>query len=462
MSKRSRKELKNMFKTGAQPTGLDFHDFIDSIINLDDDGIEKQAEPHKPVKITSNGEQQNLLDFYDKAGAHTWRVNQYPDDSDAGIQRAGLNVESPNGDSRFFIKQDDGNIGVDNLNPKAKVHLIMEDAAGDALRVDDVGLIRGEHDPSPFVVKGDGRVGVGIEKPDTEAKLHVNGQTRVDLDSGEIFEIRKKKDGAHPEKTFSVDTHGHMVAAGNLEVKGKLTVHEEMEIKATVSGQGSAIVLGDHDNDQVTIKGKLNSGHSSGRLEVNDALHVTGNMDMGGDTDCNGTLSVSGNSDLKGNLAVAGDMSASRLSGDGANLKDLNANNMTSGVLSISRLPHDDNQSLGDKNSNVPTQKAVKSYVDLKTAEIKALIDQVKKELEKDITSLRAEIASVRNSIPTVPGPQKLKWGGVVKTAYLNVYDKPFDKVLLDNQVMVGLASVHSNGHEDRKFKIAYRELIID
>ncbi|MFK0730891.1 MAG: tail fiber domain-containing protein [Gloeotrichia echinulata HAB0833] len=73
----------------------------------------------------------------------------------------------------------------------------------------------------------------------------------------------------------NADIKGNLKISGNLEVQGNVIVHDTEHIAGNVS-------LGDADNDEVKITGVVRSGHSSGALEVDDALHTTGSLTVDG------------------------------------------------------------------------------------------------------------------------------------------------------------------------------------
>ena len=64
MTQKRRNELKELFKTGAKPSGDDFQAFIDSTLNIKEDGIEKPNSDDTPLKITVQGAEEKLLDFF--------------------------------------------------------------------------------------------------------------------------------------------------------------------------------------------------------------------------------------------------------------------------------------------------------------------------------------------------------------------------------------------------------------
>ena len=95
--KKTRTQLQALFKSGAKPSGENFKDFIASVINVYDDGIEKPAGADMPLKIVGQGTEENLLDFYE-GNNPTWRINQNPNDADPGLNF------SAGGTSKLFLE----------------------------------------------------------------------------------------------------------------------------------------------------------------------------------------------------------------------------------------------------------------------------------------------------------------------------------------------------------------------
>src|SRR5690606_13430684 len=80
------------------------------------------AQPPYRLGIAAEGDIQNLISLHDVSGIHKWSVNLNPLVSDD----KGLNIaqETTGGsESRLFINQDSGNIGLGSLNPEQKLQL---------------------------------------------------------------------------------------------------------------------------------------------------------------------------------------------------------------------------------------------------------------------------------------------------------------------------------------------------
>ncbi|NEO46729.1 MAG: hypothetical protein F6K55_22460, partial [Moorea sp. SIO4A3] len=165
MEPKNRCDLKKLFKTGAKPSQQDFADFIDSTLNIKEDGIENPAGADTPLKITAQGDDEKLLDFY-AGDTKTWSINQKSGD------KPGLNIKYNSGDSKLFIDSSNGNVGLSiDDPPKAKLH-IRQTCHEDALRIDDQ-----LNNTTPFVIKKDGKVGIGTDCP--KAKLEIKGDQPV-------------------------------------------------------------------------------------------------------------------------------------------------------------------------------------------------------------------------------------------------------------------------------------------
>ena len=81
---KNRTQLQALFKSGAKPSEENFKDFINSVLNINDDGLEKPSGADTPLKILAHGETENLLDCY-AGDLHTWRLNQKPTGANPGF-----------------------------------------------------------------------------------------------------------------------------------------------------------------------------------------------------------------------------------------------------------------------------------------------------------------------------------------------------------------------------------------
>ena len=298
MTVKNRRELKQKYRTGAQPTAQDYADLIDSGFNAVDDGIFKPIEPHLPLRIKGNGSSLSVLDLYDDA-THNWRFGLM-----SGID-SGFNIADAAGSSHLFMESGSGNLGLGSTKPKAKLHINQSAALGDALYVQDSAA-----DLTPTRISNAGHFYISSLKdgedggPLKDASLYVNGdfhlvdetsdKSYLHVNKKGVMSVNGEAVGNAPffqvncgskfvgdmEVTQGFVFSGHTHLDGDLLVKGKLTVEKEMEIKATIGANGQTIKLGDSSGDQVELPGKLNSGTAQ-PLEINDGLKITDSLQLG-------------------------------------------------------------------------------------------------------------------------------------------------------------------------------------
>ncbi|NEP35884.1 hypothetical protein [Moorena sp. SIO3B2] len=108
--------------------------------------------------------------------------------------------------------------------------------------------------------------------------------------------------------TNNLTVGGNLQVSGNLEVQGNVIARDTEHIEGNVS-------LGDQDSDEVKITGVIRSGHSSGALRIDDALHSTGSVSVGGSLSVRDAIAtaqlrvtdrVTGSLTVENNLTVSG------------------------------------------------------------------------------------------------------------------------------------------------------------
>ena len=292
MPSKNRNALYDMFATGNKPTHDDFVDLIDSTINIADDGI-GAAENGMPMEIVEQGTNRRLLDFSINKGTYTWRINAQSVDT----QRNGLNITSAN-QSRMFLKQEDGSVGINSDNPAAKLHIVAE--SGPALRVDDSS----QH-PS-LVIQEDGGLVIGTEDQ-TAHTVTINGKTFF---NNEVT-INQP---VHAESGITVNgnklnaLHGLNVQNGVKIESGLLEAQNGLAVTGNLNANNGAVISGQTLEARKGLT--VNSGAvvQTGKLEANDGATVSGQslVVMNGLTVSNGAKIETGMLEAQAGATISG------------------------------------------------------------------------------------------------------------------------------------------------------------
>lgn len=357
MTQKSRSELKQLFRTGAKPSQQDFADFIESTLNVKDDGIEKPSGANTPLKITAQDTDEKLLDFY--AGeTKTWSINQKP-----GGNKNGLNI-SHSGGSKLFIDSSNGNVGIGTSDPgsykltvEGNQHikgtltitnsLSVAASAGSTTNIDlsghvqlkeygtqnlayfqarddssnrDIGLRirtqkKGDSKPSiveAITINSEGNVGIGTSTPST--KLEVSGDLKV---TGAITPSAGNSE--NNGIMFPKDPGGGSGDAAWIRYYSRNPNSTDLAAREQTTFEiGTSNDATDHI---ALMSGKGNVGigttNPSAKLEVNGDLKVNSNI----------TGSIDAVNINSGILSVG-------------RIPNLSANKITSGILSVERIPN--------------------------------------------------------------------------------------------------------------------------
>lgn len=128
IKKLDRTALKSYFVKNAIPTAGNFADLIDGIINQKEDGIVKLAG--EPLSVQADGDdtsQKKAINFYknfaDLKPAWTLSLNPRVDPNSAATAKPGWSIGDADGNSKLFIDQTTGNVGIGTNTPAGKLEV---------------------------------------------------------------------------------------------------------------------------------------------------------------------------------------------------------------------------------------------------------------------------------------------------------------------------------------------------
>ncbi|MFQ5587899.1 MAG: hypothetical protein ACE5F7_03580, partial [Nitrospiria bacterium] len=128
IKKRNRSELKSFFVKNAIPTEGEFADLIDGMLNQKDDGLAKPSG--SPLSIEASGDeasQKKTINFYksfaDADPSWVLSLNPRSDPAKPATARPGFSISDNAGNSRLFIDQSTGHVGLGTVNPGAKLDI---------------------------------------------------------------------------------------------------------------------------------------------------------------------------------------------------------------------------------------------------------------------------------------------------------------------------------------------------
>jgi hypothetical protein len=215
-------------------------------------------------------------------------------------------------------------VGINTTNPGATLNVVPTatsiaglfsgTTSSDMVRITQLGtgnalVVEDETNPDagPFVVKGDGSVGIGTTN--TSDKLHVlGGNIRVDSVTGAV----NFWDGA--------GFYGGIGGAGGLGGSGTDIVIRADSTRSIIFFTGGANDRGRIDSSGTFLVGAATStGTASQRLQVDGGAYISGNLGIG-TTNPQGTLQVGAAITMYGS---AGIVSATKYYGDGSGLTNI-------------------------------------------------------------------------------------------------------------------------------------------
>lgn len=261
MPSKKRQELYDKFITGNKPTQDDFTDLIDSMINIADDGI-GASKAGEPMEIVEQGINQRLLDFSSSKDNPIWRVSAKATN---GVN--GLNLATVDNESKLFIKKDNGLIGINNEDPKAKLHIAPGSEM--ALQVDN------RSSQASVLIDADGSIGIGTPIQ-TDYRVSIDGKVNF---KGEVTsdKLIKAENGINVNGDKLIAQQGLSVRNGITVETGPLTANDGLVVngKALNANRG-AVVSGSAlkaQNGLIVTEGAV---VETGELTINDGLKVDG------------------------------------------------------------------------------------------------------------------------------------------------------------------------------------------
>ncbi len=149
IKKRNRSELKSFFVKNAIPTEVEFADLIEGMVNQKDDGFAKL--PGSPLSIEASGDdasQKKAINFYknfsDASPNWVFSLNPRSDPAKPATAKPGLSISDSAGNSRFFVDESTGNVGIGTVSPTAKLEVNGNIFAGNS----DLYFTKIDHDHS--------------------------------------------------------------------------------------------------------------------------------------------------------------------------------------------------------------------------------------------------------------------------------------------------------------------------
>ncbi len=284
MSNNKRENLKAYFKANCVPSAGHFADLIDGMLNFEEDGIFKSNDGSLSIKAVGKATT-SLLNFYasTKADKPAWLFQLNP--TSAANDMQGFSIGHELGQSRLFIDQKTGHIGIGTGSPKGKLEI-----AGVLCIGADLGNIS-----INFIKSG------GDQTDAPKITYYYGGP---DTDPFKIF-------GAGPGGSRTINLFDHVNVNGNLTVTNLATLAGGLRVTGSATVQGNLEVegvlrIGRYDRGNSISFAGDDEGviHHSYKIGGSDnALSIYG-AGLAGDREVKlvGDVEVPGNLHTKGNM----------------------------------------------------------------------------------------------------------------------------------------------------------------
>lgn len=407
MTKKTRDDLKGRFKDGDKPNQEDFENLMDSFLNQLDDGISRPEGNDVPLKINSMSANSKVLNLADKDGNILWGLKT----------KDGLEISDKDSKICLFIKEATGEVGLSTKSPESRLHVSRNSGSADGVKIE--GMLTVElKDEEKLAVKADGNEAQLLtvnNTGDLETQGIITSQSDLSIKGNSILESTLKvskqvefDDTLTVKEDVSLDKSVNIGEA--LSVDGSTTINDTLTVHNNTT-------LGSTDENVTTIKGKLVSSNASGHIEIADSVNITEGIIISGNAEFNTNLSVLGNTLLGENATdtltvnsmlhakesatfekniTSQSFATKNLTADGpttlngtvsvddklavqGDLSTTGAVNFTGSLklkegATVSEFSIDSSLA-NNRNSVVPTEQAVKTYVDTQNANTRLYFD---------------------------------------------------------------------------------------